>query len=116
MADFQSNLAGVHRTQFLEAMETHQVSMKNPKFSKIDLRGKQSWAEVMQVAKEAEQSYQKSGEKLWRKFGRVATSYSPAALPFTRLIPDEGYLSVLAGGLKLVFGVRMECRTKIVPG
>ena len=89
-------------------MEAHQVSMKNPKFSRIDLRGKQSWTEVMQIAKEVEQSYQKSGKKWWRKFGRVATSLSPAVLPFTRLIPDEGYLSVLAGGLRLVFGVCSE--------
>ena len=67
----------------------------------------------MQIAKEVEQSYQKSGKKWWRKFGRVATSLSPAALPFTQLIPDEGYLSVLAGGLKLVFGVCSEFCTRL---
>ena len=59
----------------------------------------------MEVAKAAEQSYQKAGRKPWRKVGRAISSCSPALLPFTRVIPQDGYLTVLAGGLKLVFGV-----------
>ena len=39
-AEVQRKLAGVHKAQFLEAMDTYQSSMKNPKFSKIDLRSK----------------------------------------------------------------------------
>ena len=104
--EVQSQLARLHRKQFLEAMEAYQASMKNPKLKKLDLREKHSWDEVMQVAKEAETAYLQAGEKGFRKLSRIVTAKSPAALPFTRLIPEEYYGTVLAGGLRLVFGVR----------
>ena len=101
-----SQSASLHTKQFLEAMEAYQASMKDPKLSALNLRGSHSWNDVLQVAREAESAYLKAGEKGMRKFGRILTAKSSTLLPFTRLIPEEHYGSVLAGGLKLVFEVK----------
>jgi hypothetical protein len=86
-------------------MEEYQNSMKDPSISALDLRGKHSWDDVLQIAKDAEATYLKAGRKGLRKAGRFITAKSEAMLPYLQLIPNGFFTSILCGGLKLVFGV-----------
>ena len=98
----------LHTEQFLEAMEAYQSSMKDSRISTLDLRGKHSWEDVLRVAKDAEVAYQKAGGKGLRKTGRFITAKSEAVQPYLRLIPNGLYTSILCGGLRLVFEVKIE--------
>ncbi|KAL9616245.1 MAG: hypothetical protein Q9160_008871 [Pyrenula sp. 1 TL-2023] len=95
--------AELHTEQFLKVMESYKASMKDPSVSVLNLREKHSWADVLQAAQDAEAVYVQAGKKGLRKTGRVLATKSEAALPFVRLIPNENCLSVLCGGLKIVF-------------
>lgn len=109
----RSQSADLHTEQFLEAMEAYKASMKDPNMSILNLREKHSWSDVLRVAEHAEAIYTQAGKKGLRKVGRVIASKSEAALPLVRLIPNENYLSVLCGGLKIVFEVRPEHDLKL---
>ena len=87
-------------------MEEYQNSTKDAQTCALSLRDKHSWDEVLRVAKDAENAYLQAGVKGLRRVGRWITDHSEAVQPYIKLIPNEWYLSILAGGLKLVFG---EC-------
>lgn len=81
---------------------------------KIDIQGAHTWEEVMQAAKEAEAAYlamaeSKKGPKgVIRRYFRVAGDYSVAAKPWVGLLPNDSYMSVVSGSLKLVFEVSIS--------
>ena len=101
----RSQSAELHAKQFLEVMQAYQASLKDPKLSSLDLRGKHSWEDVFRAAKDAEAEYLKAGNKGLRRAGRITTAYADAVMPVLNLIPNGEFTSILCGGLKLVFGM-----------
>lgn len=93
-------------------VQAYQASLKDPKLSALDIRGKHSWEDVFRAAKDAEAEYLKAGEKGLRRAGRITTAYADAVMPVLKLIPNGEFTSILCGGLKLVFGMSNTQLTK----
>ena len=95
--------------QFYHVIETYQakVTKDNILPPKFTIRGKHTWDEVFQAAKDASnQSKYTRGFKGWiETIGRGATEKASYVEPFLELIPNGDYTGALCGGLKLAFGV-----------
>ena len=85
------------------------------------LGGKNTWDQVFEEARRAQDQYLREGNgarQIFRKFGNQAHTWDP----FLGLLPDGEYTSVLAGGLKLVFhvcetlNITSENRADVVKG
>lgn len=83
-------------------MEAYQMSSDDPKIKALNIRGEQSWKEVIQKVRDAEERYVKAGHGWFRKHGRTMTDKSAVFLPVVRLIPNDSFCSVISGGLRLV--------------
>lgn len=88
--------------------------------SPFNIHGVHSWDEVTQAANLAEEKYWKDakGPKgSIRRFFRVTGDNAHVINPWVNLLPNDQYLSVLCGGLKLVLGIaarRSEQREDIL--
>ena len=68
-----------------------------------------TWGEVLDEASRAEKAYLESGNgprNVVRKVFRFVGDYSESISPWIDLIPDQDGLSILNGGLKIIFRVR----------
>ena len=68
-----------------------------------------TWGNVLDEAAKAENIYLESGNgprNVVRKVFRFVGDYSESISPWIDLIPDQDGLSILNGGLKLIFRVR----------
>ena len=105
--------------QFYEVIEIYQdrITKDNILPPKFAIRGKHTWDEVFQAAKDAsDQSKSTRGFKRWMKnLGRSTTETASHVKPFLELIPNGDYTGALCGGLKLAFGVSrpMQSNTRL---
>ena len=85
-----------------------QFSRPKNSSSEFDIRGKNTWDEVIRAARLAEAEYHASvkGTKgALRKFFRLTGDYSPALEPWVGFLPNDKYMAVLCGGLKVILVV-----------
>ncbi|KAL9115249.1 MAG: hypothetical protein Q9227_001043 [Pyrenula ochraceoflavens] len=69
----------LHAEQFLQVMEAYQASIDDSKTRLLDLRGKHTWDEVLQVPKDARTAYIAVGVSKLRKSGRFVSKNAEAA-------------------------------------
>ena len=72
-----------------------------------------SWEVVFKELTKAKNKYGQGGRLGWRKVGRKMGDMSAAISPVFGMIPDEMGLSILKGGLALIF--RVSCVESIPP-
>ncbi|KAK4988230.1 hypothetical protein LTR50_004056 [Elasticomyces elasticus] len=92
---------------FLRAMDVFkQNSSKNPAIAQFDIRAGHSWAEVLEVVGQAQETYQ-SKAKGFRGFlpkvGRRMGELTPAIDPVLNMLPNGDYTGIVSGGVKLIF-------------
>ena len=98
-----------HTDQFYDTIEIYQrkITRDNILPPQFAIRGKHTWDEVFQAAKDASnQSKNIRGFKGWmKKIGRDAVETAPYIQPLLEIIPNGDYTGALCGGLKIAFGV-----------
>ncbi|KAK4947975.1 hypothetical protein LTR66_014144, partial [Elasticomyces elasticus] len=102
-----SNMSQQYTEHFLRAMEVFkQNSSKNPAIAQFDIRGGHTWAEVLDVVGQAQETYQ-SKAKGFRGFlpkvGRRMGELTPAIDPVLNMLPNGDYTGIVSGGVKLIF-------------
>ena len=102
----------LYTEEFQQAIEHYQNSAEDPKVKALNIRGHQSWEEVIQKARDAEAEYLTAGTGRMRKFGRAATDRSAALLPLVRLLPNDSFCSAISGGLRLVVELSMPFKQR----
>lgn len=70
----------------------------------FDITGSNSWEEVMALAKQAENRYFAEAGPA-RKILRGIGDYAVGAQWWAGLLPNDSYMSILSGGLKLLLAV-----------
>jgi hypothetical protein len=101
-----------HAEQFVEVMKRYQQSIKDPELRNLDVLSRaHSWDDVMRIAKDAELVYLEAGKTGARRAGRFVATHAESVVPFLSLIPNGFYTSIVCGGLKLIFEVRISSRS-----
>lgn len=89
-------------------VEIYQSTTKDKALLEFNIRDKHSWDEVLREAQFAEQKYNRKAKGvrgIGHRIFRVVGDNAAAANPWLKVLPNDGYTSVLCGGLKLIFEV-----------
>lgn len=98
-----------HTDHFYRVIEIYRqrVARNNVLPPDFDIRGKHTWDEVFQAARDASRhSSDTQGIRgLAKRFGRTSRDAVPYVQPMLQIIPNGDYTGALCGGLKIAFGV-----------
>lgn len=106
-----AKLASDETEKFKEIMEEFARHHSSSASSSVNIRDQHSWAGVMAqltLAKEKHENQAKGKKGAIRKAGRWISDHAEIVDPYIKLVPDTDYSSVICGGLKFVFGVRIR--------
>lgn len=101
----ESPVVHTHAEQFRTAMESYQESIKGCGVQALDLKATHSWESVLRLAKDVEKDYVNAGKKGPRRFARLLGNQAQEKVSYLKLIPNDLYASIVAGGLKIIFQV-----------